>query len=183
MKTPSLKLAAGWVLAIGAATPTWADCPWADDGALANALSDSQWSATSHIRYVVKGGSIQLDEGERSFGISIGPFLHTIQIDEAEISLSLEDTPLPSSHNVEIGPHRIVVPYPDIAGSPCAGAPLSMLLGQGRATLEGRQAELTVELWPASETRLVGMIRFERIDAFNEKRAHVETIEALREPL
>ncbi len=170
------------ILALAAAAPAAADCPWPDDGELANALAGSRWRVTSATRYAVNGPRLHIDRDRRAFDLAIGPLLHDIVVDGAALTLRLEPGPLPRQHVIEIGRNRVIVPYPDMAGAPCAAAPLSVLRGEGQTTLEGRRARITVELWPASGTRLAGMIRVERIDAFDRPRALIEPVEASPQP-
>ena len=174
MRGPALCLA----LALFVASPSLADCPWQDDADRANALSDSRWQLTSKGAYRVRDTTLRMDKTPRSLELVIGPVLRDVSVDGTSVELKLASLQLPETHTVDLGRNKVTFGYPDLSGAACVARELSMLRAIGQTRIDGRMATLTLDLWPASATRLAGLMRVERIDAFNRLHARYETIEA-----
>ncbi|WP_137700374.1 hypothetical protein [Marimonas lutisalis] len=123
-----------------------------------------------------------MDKTPGSHDFIIGPLLRDVSVDGTPVELKLASVPLPENHTVEMGRHKITFAYPDLSGAACAAQELSMLRATGITRIDGRMATLTLELWPASATRLAGLLRVERIDAFNHLHARFEPVEASPQP-
>ncbi|MDQ2092690.1 hypothetical protein [Rhodalgimonas zhirmunskyi] len=170
--------------AFGPAAPAFAQsaapstCPWADDGDFANALANSRWRLSSPTGYRIDGATLNMQKTPITFDLEIDALLRNATVDGIPVTPRLRLKQKSDRVTIKLGRNRVTFATPSVTGSPCADAGLSMLSATGPTRIDGRSATLTLELWPATATRLAGIVRVERLDAFDRLQALYQPVEA-----
>ena len=164
------------------ALPAAAECTWSDDAVLATEISNSQWELHASSSFRLNGGMFSIDRTAVTRQLYVGALLRDVGVDDINASLTLANTELPEDFSFYVGRNTFTVGRPDARASDCFEAGLSMLEIEGATTLDGRQAMLTLQLWPVSDDVFTGLLQIGRTDAFNQRQIQIEVVEARRLP-
>lgn len=156
-----------------------ADCPWDDDAAMATALSDTRW----HIKSM-SGMRVQQDEQRMSvslvaelddLSLFVGPFLQDTRLGDRRATLTLIGAHEVEDARLKTGRHEMVMPFPEVDGTPCGTTDLSMLL---LATDHSRHLDTWMMLRAADDKRLIGVMKIAGARSTNGVGAGIYRVEA-----